>query len=52
LVLIFAYIYHLSGAPGLLGGFVAGIILVIAYTTLAAPIWMKYYYRRREKNSS
>lgn len=30
----------------------AGIILVIAYTTIASPIWIKYYYRLLEKRSS
>lgn len=30
----------------------AGIILVIAYTTIASPIWIKHYYRILEKRSS
>ncbi|MCK4707739.1 MAG: cation:proton antiporter [Gammaproteobacteria bacterium] len=30
----------------------AGIILVIAYTTIASPIWIKHYYRVLEKSSS
>lgn len=30
----------------------AGIILVIAYTTIASPIWIKHYYRMLEKRPS
>ena len=29
----------------------AGIILVIAYTTIASPIWIKHYYRILEKSN-
>lgn len=48
--LVFA---EIGRASGILDATVyAGIILVIAYTTLATPIWMKYYYRRLESNIS
>lgn len=30
----------------------AGIILVIAYTTIASPIWIKHYYRLLDERSS
>jgi len=45
--LIFA---EIGRSAGILDATVyAGMILVIAYTTLAAPIWLKYYYQTTEK---
>ncbi|MDH5518870.1 MAG: cation:proton antiporter [Gammaproteobacteria bacterium] len=44
--LVFA---EIGRASGILDATVyAGIILVIAYTTLTAPVWMKYFYHRQE----
>lgn len=45
--LVFAEIGRASGV--LDATIYAGIVLVIAYTTIASPLWIKFYYRSLEK---
>jgi len=51
LVFFFAWLAHTIGAPELLGGFTAGMIIVIALTTLLPPFVMKWYYGHPPANS-